>query len=118
MVERAFWWRLIARGYGLVWASNDGSLHRRPSWHALRTLREQVDGATFEGPMSAPEGAYLYRFARDGREFVVGWSLSPGTKAVLPSPATEAISRDGQRVTMRDSTEIELGPSPVYVRLR
>jgi hypothetical protein len=117
-VERAFWWRLIARGYGLAWASNDGSLRRRPSWNALRTLIAMVDGASFEGPLPAPEGAYLYRFSRDDGEIAVGWSTSPGTKAALPRAAAEAVSRDGQHVALPNPTEFTLGPSPVYFLLR
>jgi len=38
LVERVFWWRLIARGYGLISPESDGSLRRRPAWDALRTL--------------------------------------------------------------------------------
>jgi hypothetical protein len=117
-VERAFWWRLIARGYGLAWASNDGSLRRRPSWDALRTLIDRVEGASFDGPLPASQGAYLYRFLRDGQETIVGWSVSPGRKATLPRAAAEVVSRDGRPLAPPDSAEIELGPSPVYFLLR
>ncbi len=47
LVERVYWWRLIARGYGLISPDSDGSLRRRPAWNALRTLINQVGGATF-----------------------------------------------------------------------
>jgi hypothetical protein len=118
LVERVFWWRLIARGYGLISPKSDGSLRRRPAWEALRTLIAQVEGATFEGPLPAPEGAYLYHFTRGGDRLVVAWSTSTGVQAQLPAPAAEAVSRDGRRLPPRDGVEIDLGPSPAYYRIR
>ncbi len=118
LVERVFWWRLIARGYGLISPESDGSLRRRPAWDALRTLIDQVEGATFFGPLPAPDGAYLYSFSKDGEELVVGWSVARGARAVLSRPAAAATSRDGESLPVPDGTEIELGPSPVYYQLR
>ena len=117
LIERVYWWRLIARGYGLISPASDGSLRRRPSWQAMRTMIDRLDGATFHGPLPAPTGAYLYRFTRDGDETVVGWSVSPGVRAVLPRSAVEAVSRDGQAVPVPDGIEVGLGPSPVYFQL-
>jgi tRNA A-37 threonylcarbamoyl transferase component Bud32 len=118
LVERVYWWRLIARGYGLISPASDGSLRRRSSWHAMQTMIRQLEGATFIGPLTAPAGAYLYRFTRGAAETVVGWSLSPGVRAVLPQPALAVISRDGEALQIPDGAEIELGPSPVYYRIR
>jgi hypothetical protein len=117
LVERVFWWRLIARGYGLVSPASDDSLRRRPSWFALHTLIEQVEGATFMGPLPAPEGAFLYHFSRGGDDLVVGWSVTKNHKASLPRSASEATSRDGEMIRITDGIEIVLGPSPVYYRL-
>jgi len=117
LIERVYWWRLNARGYGLTAPESDGSLRRRASWQAMRTMIDRLEGATFHGPLPAPTGAYLYRFTRDGAETIVGWSLSSGVRAVLPRPSVEAISRDGKVLPTLDGPEIELGPSPVYYRL-
>jgi len=116
-VERVFWWRLIARGYGLVAPSSDGSLRRRPSWHALRTLIDQVEGATFEGPLPAPDGAFLYHFSRGGDDLVVGWSVSGRARAALPRPASEVVARDGQPLAPAAGTDVDLGSSPTYFHL-
>ena len=118
LVERVFWWRLIARGYGLISPESDGSLRRRPAWNALRTLIDQVEGATFVGPLPSPDGAYLYSFRNESEELVVGWSVARGTRAVLSRPAATATSRDGEALPVADGTEIALGPSPVYYQLR
>ncbi len=117
LVERVYWWRLIARGYGLVVPSSDGSLRRRPAWQALRTLISQLDGADFHGPIAAPDGAYLYLFNRDGREIVVGWSLSPGNRATLPRPCAEVVSRHGGVAPTPPRCDVTLSPSPTYYHL-
>jgi tRNA A-37 threonylcarbamoyl transferase component Bud32 len=117
-VERVHWWQLIARGYGLISPESDGSLRRRPSWHALRTLAKQVGGVSSRGPLPAPENAFLYHFTDEDSELVVGWSIAKGTRANLPRPASEAISRDGELLAVPNGTEIVLGPSPAYYRLR
>ena len=114
LVERVFWWRLIARGYGLISPESDGSLRRRPALDALRTLINRVEGATFEGPLPAPDGAYLYHFKQDDHELVVGWSLSGKVRASLPKTVAEAISRDGKPLPVQLGLEVDLGPSPVY----
>jgi hypothetical protein len=117
LVERVYWWRLLARGYGLVVPMGDGLLRRRPSWHALKTLIGQLEGAVFEGPVTAPAGAYLYKFNRDGRDIVVGWSPAPGTRATLPRPPLEAVARDGGQAPTPTGRDVVLGPSPTYYHL-
>jgi tRNA A-37 threonylcarbamoyl transferase component Bud32 len=117
LVERVYWWRLIARGYGLIAPASDGSVRRRPSWHAMRTMIGRLDGATFHGPLPAPAGTYLYRFTRDGDETIVGWSVSPGVRATLPQPPVAVISRDGGTLPVPDGAAVNLGPSPTYFQL-
>jgi hypothetical protein len=117
LVERVYWWRLIARGYGLVTPENDGSLRRRPAWSALRTLISQLEGAEFQGPSGTMDGVFLYHFSRDDGDVVVGWSLEPEAKATLPRPAVEVVGRDGQSLPMTGDVEVKLGPAPIYFRL-
>lgn len=117
LVERVYWWRLIARGYGLVAPSSDGSLRRRPAWYALRTLIAQLDGAVFQRPLAAPDGVYLYHFNRGDREIVVGWSVEAGIRATLPRPCDEIFLRDGERGPVPSGCEVVLGPSPAYYYL-
>jgi hypothetical protein len=117
LVERVFWWRLIARGYGLISPESDGSLRRRPAWQALRTLIERIEGANFQGPLPAPDGSYLYHFKHDEHELVVGWSVSGNVRTTLPEPAFEAISRDGEPLPVERGHEVVLGQSPTYFYL-
>ncbi len=113
-VERVYWWRMVARGYGLIAPEPDGSLRRRPSWYALKTLIAELDGATFTGTLPAPENTWLYGFDRGGEIVVVAWSLDENGAAELPGPARRAITRDGVEMHPPKGTRITTGPSPVY----
>jgi tRNA A-37 threonylcarbamoyl transferase component Bud32 len=113
-VERVYWWRLVARGYGLIAPEPDGSLRRRPSWYALKTLIAELDGATFTGTLPAPGTARLYGFDRGGEIVVVAWSLEENGAAELPGLARRATTRDGVEMHPPRGTTITTGPSPVY----
>ncbi len=66
LVERIYWWQLLARGYGLLVAEG-GGLRRRPAFHALATMQRMLGDAACAGVLPAPPGASLYRFELDGR---------------------------------------------------
>lgn len=45
LVERVYWWQLVAKGFGLVDVMEDGSLRRRPGFYAFKAMLEQgLDG--------------------------------------------------------------------------
>jgi tRNA A-37 threonylcarbamoyl transferase component Bud32 len=114
LIERVYWWRLVARGYGLIAPEIDGRMRRRPAYRALQTLAAELAGTTFLGPLPAPEGAFMYRFERDGKEVVMGWSVEPGVTVTLPGVAARAIDRDGRDLPVTPRPDFVLGPSPVY----
>ena len=113
-IERVYWWRMVARGYGLIAPEPDGGLRRRPSFEAMKTLNSELEGATFTGALPAPEKVWLYRFERNDETVVVAWSLDERGKAELPAPARRVTNRDGHERQPPDGTTITTGPSPVY----
>ncbi len=114
LVERVYWWRMVARGYGLAAPNGDGALRRRPSFAALAHLQRSLGGSVFLGPLPSAAGSYLYRFAVGGRQLVVGWSVAPGCTAQLPGRPVGAADRDGNELPTPDGARVRLGPSPVY----
>ncbi len=94
LIERVYWWRLFARGFGLVDPA-DG--RRRPSFHAYRTLRERLGGATVTGPLDLASPARGLSFRdRDARPLAVVWSLGEPLEVELPGEVAEAVDRDGR----------------------
>ena len=92
IVERVFWWQLVARGYGLV---DPTGLRRRPAFHALATLARTLEGCRFERRLPGPPGAWLLLFSRpDGGELVAAWSAAGPLAADWPRSI--AIDRSGE----------------------
>ena len=118
LVERVYWWQLVARGYGLTFLDAAGAFQMRPSFHALATLQEQLAGSSFLGPLECEPPVRLYRFLRDaGDEVIVGWSTAGCVGATLPRPAARVVGRDGERLEASGSRKVEVGPAPCYFRL-
>ncbi len=114
LVERIYWWRLAARGYGLSTFEPDGALRLRPSYWALKTMQTQLNGATSLGPVESPGGTYVFRFEANGGERLVAWALEPGVALELPSKPQSAVNRDGLVIGLPATSSVILGPSPVY----
>ncbi len=119
LVERVFWWQLVARGYGLVDPADPAHPRRRPAFFALKTLLQELEGTRLEEVLPAPPPARLYRFRRpDGSELVAGWSTGPPVRVTLPRPAAAVIGRSGEELPVPGGTEIELASGPRYVLLQ
>lgn len=118
MVERVYWWQLIARGYGLVAPAEGGRpLRRRPSFRALATLERQLRGALCEGPLAAPPGSHLFRFRlADGGEVAVGWCAKGRSTATLRRSAVEVVEQGGDE-SPAPGPRVELTESVRYFHL-
>jgi hypothetical protein len=93
LVERVFWWRLVARGFGLVDDRDPDAWRERPGYAALRDFLAEVGAARFVGRdgfgPSPKDAGYAYRFVReDGRALRVAYATGeplqlPGTDVRL-----------------------------------
>jgi hypothetical protein len=125
LVERVFWWQMVARGYGLVEPPTQErpSFRRRPSYRAFAHLLRRLEGALFLGPLAAPREARLYHFqvrgegSAEGGGLVVGWAMGQRAGGRLPRPAQRAWSRDGEDLPAPAGPEVELLASPRYFLL-
>jgi tRNA A-37 threonylcarbamoyl transferase component Bud32 len=115
-VERVFWWRLVARGYGLAVAESDGRLRLRPAYRAMAALVQLVCGWTFSGPLASPDGTSVYRFERDGRVRLVVWAHGEPRVVDLTDEVVAAWSRDGEQM-QPPVGRMRAMPSPVYLEL-
>jgi hypothetical protein len=114
-VERAYWWQLAARGYGLA-TDDDGGLRRRPSWHALAFLHRTLAGTSALGPLPSQEPLRVHAFARDDGSFwLVAWSANDRpVEWKLPPGATRLFDRGGAEIPLPSSKAIAVADAPVY----
>jgi len=113
LVERVYWWQLIAPGYGLV-DSRTRPWRRRPSYAAFACLVRNVDNSRFLGrePVAAREANVFY-FRKDSHSFAVCWTAGRPVGHRFGEPVRRLLDRDGRdlKVTGRD---IILDRSPRY----
>lgn len=120
LVERVYWWQLVARGYGLAHDTGDGSLRLRPSFRAFANLYRSLEGASFLGPVETPAPGRLYAFRlAEGADLIVAWSADDSPMAItLPRPARSGLNRDGEPLPALPSANITVDGSPRYLWLQ
>lgn len=95
MVERVYWWRLAARGFGLVDDADPAALRPRPAYAMLRNFLRVLGTSTFIAAR-LPErrgerhGCYRFAFRRPDGEIV---ALTYAHGLALPFPADEVFTR-------------------------
>lgn len=120
MVERVYWWRLAARGFGLADDSAPDSFVNRPAYRALKFFLETVGKATYRTRITdwaglPAEGVHVLSFERDtGGSVYLAWSAERAREASLPSSVSAVHDMYGSPVGV-DSSRIVLTGDPVYV---
>jgi hypothetical protein len=76
-VSRVYWWRLAARGFGLVDDTDPAAWRPRAAFFALQTLLQKLGGATFATKPETPAGEFALRFTRPGSSDITArWTLA------------------------------------------
>ncbi|MCP4898623.1 MAG: hypothetical protein GY906_16745 [bacterium] len=116
-IERVYWWRLVARGYGLISAGNDGKLRRRASFSALQTLIQQTAGAVCVGSVTQCDSVWKCHLDRRGDEIIAAWTCDGRQEFELPREAIEIVERDGTTCTPSMGRLATASPSIRYFKL-
>ena len=112
LVERIYWWQLVAPGYGLV--DNRGAEWRkRPGYFALRQMVRLLEGSRFEGKEPV-RGAEVFWFHKEGRRFAVCWTRRGTADHELGAVPSEIVGRDGEERPAA-SARIRIDERPQYV---
>ncbi len=119
--QRVYWWRMMARGYGLICPEEgvDGrALRRRPAFRAMGHMLARLGGSLCEGPVpDLPEAVRAYRYRHpDGSSTVAAWTVNASGPTRIALPVTAAHDRDGAALPV-DGLPL-IGPSPLYLETR
>jgi hypothetical protein len=112
LVERVYWWQLVAPGYGLV-DSREPGWRRRPSYLAFQTMVRLLDRSLFTGSSSFGE-ARLFFYSREGDSWAVCWTSGQAFEYEFPAEVVRVVSRDGKE-TVRPGGRIRIEGAPKYV---
>ena len=120
MAERVYWWQVVARGYGLCYGDADRGLVRRPAFHALAALHNQLEGNAFKGPLETDASVRLYSFSNPrGESLIVGWTVDgQARQATLPGLVERVLHRDGHEGAVPDGPNVTIDGSPRYFWLQ
>lgn len=111
LVERVYWWRLAAHGFGLIDERAD-PWQPRPAWAAYLQLVRTLGRATFMRNLPAPARSYAHLFrAPDGESLVVAYTWGGATAWRPPFAWGRAEARDSQPIEFT-----QLTGQPVYFR--
>jgi hypothetical protein len=98
VIDRVYWWRLVARPFGLV---DPEGWRARPAYDALRVFLAHFGASTFLGRLPSDEGIYLLRFRQPaGDDAVIGFSAAGERRVALPfafERAFDALGGPGAR---------------------
>lgn len=122
LVERVYWWRLVARGFGLVDDTVADCWRTRPAYLALKHLLHEIGDSDFERVLGLPPGMdaagepwSMFSFVKpDGSRVSVAYSLAGGRFA-LPIAARSATDALGGELPCSGGA-MPLGGRPVYLR--
>lgn len=89
-VSRVYWWRLAAKGYGLIDDGGDAdpeTWRARPAFFALKNLLARLAGTRFERRVTdVPAGTFALEFSRaDGSRFTLRWTLDSMPELAPPT---------------------------------
>jgi hypothetical protein len=117
MAQKVFWWRLVARGFGLVDDSDPAAWRRRKAFHAMRLFLAVAGHATFERrtALDRDSAAYVFRDA-GGCRTAIAYTTGAGHGVELPFAAESAQDVAGQPAPMSGKT-LTLSGSPRYLTL-
>ncbi|MHB8055568.1 MAG: hypothetical protein ACYDH3_10015, partial [Candidatus Aminicenantales bacterium] len=122
LIDRAYWWQLVAPGYGLV-DSREKPWRKRPAFSAFAFMVTMLSGSAFIGKeeITASGGKFgptdeVYYFRRDDREFALAWAIGGPRRRSFGRTISQVLDRDGKPAPWdRDDGIVHLDGSPRYV---
>ena len=118
MVDRVYWWRLAARGYGLVDDTDPKAWRKRPAYVALKHFIEVLGESEFSGRMpSRDSDVQMFMFLRPDRSRVcVAYSKGAAKDFDVPFGISRVTGALGESMTGSRGMVCLTG-RPVYVFL-
>ena len=107
-VEQVFWWRLSAKGYGLV--DDQDGFRLREAFTALQYFFVRLGDATFIKKWPSAKNTYVLEFTNSTQQILMAWTTK-GEVTELPNfDAQKTYNRNGELIK-----HIVISESPIYM---
>jgi tRNA A-37 threonylcarbamoyl transferase component Bud32 len=107
-VEQLFWWRLSAKGYGLVDDQND--FKPRLAFNALQYFLVRLGDATFIKKWPSAKNTYILEFRNTTQQILMAWTTKGESNELAEFDAPKIYDRDGKNIKEKVISE-----APIYV---
>ena len=107
-VEQVFWWRLSAKGYGLV--DDQDGFRIREAFTALQYFFVRLGDATFIKKWASTKDTYILEFQNSTQQILMAWSTKGEVKELPNFDAQKYYNRNGELIKNPVISE-----SPIYL---
>jgi len=107
-VEQVFWWRLSAKGYGLVDDQNEFT--PRPAFNALQYFLVRLGDATFIKKWPSAKDTYVLEFHNATQQILMAWTTKNESQELAGFDAQKVYDRDGNSIKSTVISE-----APIYL---
>ncbi len=107
-VEQLFWWRLSAKGYGLVDDQNE--FKPRLAFNALQYFLVRLGDATFIKKWPSAKNTYVLEFRNATQQILMAWTTKGESTALADFDAQKVYDRDGNTIK-----ENIISEAPIYL---
>ena len=116
MVERVYWWRMIAHGFGLVDDIDVADLRKRPAFYAFKTFAEILGDSEFieRVVVEQQNDVYILKYRSAEQDICLAWINGSDTEIELPFNCSAMRTLNGTADEMADN-KVTLTGSPVYL---
>ena len=119
MAARVYWWRLVARGFGLVDDTDPEAWRQRPAFAALRVFLTTVGDSTFVRRVTAGPGidadVHVLEFKTPAETVVyLAWINGEPREVGLPQSCVSATDMVGQPLAVSGS-KVRVSGVPCYL---
>jgi tRNA A-37 threonylcarbamoyl transferase component Bud32 len=107
-VEQVFWWRLSAKGYGLVDDQNE--FNPRLAFNALQYFLVRLGDATFIKKWPSAKSTYILEFRNATQQILMAWTTKGESNELADFDSQKVYDRDGNNIKEKVISE-----APIYL---
>ena len=115
LVDAVYWWRLVARGYGLVDDTDPQNWRERPAYRMLQFFLQSVGNSRFVRHETPGTASSVYWFDNpDGSHTGIAYTHGDAEAWELPPGEIQLFDSQGNRIDATNHT-IQLHGEPIYI---